>query len=248
MVPGSDSRAIWDSVFRDAKKARKSGGLYFYRLALERIEPGDTICDVGCGYTFYLDDLMGKCSSRGLFLGVDFSSVAVQRSARLAKKHDNAHLLLGDMRELPIASSSFDRVLCGEGLPYLLGDAEQAFAEMARVARHEVVFSVHTRGAYRIKGTPIEFIDNVVVEHKEGAKPPRRVFEEAEVRQMVRRAANLRLELVEPLRWADVCTMPGGAPWASYLPAKETIALYYVVARKTRRPERGCGGALGVVS
>jgi SAM-dependent methyltransferase len=231
-VEGSDRRRIWDSIFRDSKKIRKSGGLYFYRLALERIRPGDTICDVGCGYTFYLDDLIGRCGSRGLFLGVDFSSVALERSARLVQRYGNAHLLLADMRELPIADNSVDRVLCGEGLPYLLQDAEQALAEMARVTRDEVVFSVHTRGAYEIKGTPIEFIDNVVVEHKAGAKPPRRVFEEEEIQEMVSGVRALRLGVVKTLRWGDVCTMPGSAAWPSYLPSKERIALYYVVARK----------------
>lgn len=234
MVEGADPRRIWDNIFSDPKKTRKSGGFYFYHLARERIKPGERICDAGCGYAFYLDDLMTRCGAHGLFLGVDFSAVALAQSARLTARHRNAHLVLADIGALPLPDNSVDRVLCGEGLPYLLDGAEQGLAEMARVSRREVIFSLHTRGAYEIKGTNIQFRDNVVFETKPGAKPPRRVFEKTEILQMVRSAGNLRVDLIEPLRWADVCTMPGLAPWPSYLPPKERIALYYIVAHKVR--------------
>jgi SAM-dependent methyltransferase len=234
VVAQPEARAVWDNIFSHPNKARKSSGFYFYRLALDRIKWGETICDVGCGYTFALHDLMRRCGPEGSFIGVDFSSVALAKSAKLADKYRNAHLLLADMRQLPLPDGCVDGALCAEGLPYLLMEAEKGLQELARVSRDEVIFSVHTRGAYEIKATSIEFRGNIVLENKPGSKPPRRVFEREEILEMVATVGNLCVEVMQPLRWADVCTMPFPAPWPSYLPSMETIALYYVVARKAQ--------------
>ncbi len=234
MVAGPEARAIWNNIFSHPSKAKNSSGFYFYRLALDRIKRGQTACDVGCGHTFYLHDLIRRCGPEGLFIGIDFSSAALAESAKLADRYRNAHLLLADMRQLPLADSCVDRALCAEGLPYLLEDAEKGLEELARVSTDEVIFSLHTRGAYEIRATSIEFRGNIVLENKPGSKPPRRVFEREEILEMVRTVGNLRVEVIQPLRWADVCTMPTPRPWPWYLPPMERIALYYIVAKKVR--------------
>jgi SAM-dependent methyltransferase len=236
MTAGEHSaRAIWDRIFSDQDKASKTGGRYFYKLALERIRPGETICDVGCGYTFYLHDLMKKCGPRGSFIGIDFSSAALAKSAELANGYPNSRLVLADMLCLPMPDESVDRVFCAETLPYLLGEVETALQELARVSKQEVIFSLHTRGTYEIKGTQIEFRGNVVIEHKAGAKPPRIVFERDEIIRMTERSMrNFRVELIKPFRWIDLMdARTTGGDWPWYLPPEETIALYYVVAKKT---------------
>ena len=236
MTLGGRQREAWDKIFSDHDKAQKAGGGYFYQLALKRIITGETICDVGCGITFYLHDLMKRCGTKGSFIGIDISSVALAKSAELADTYPNARLVLADMLKLPIPDDSVDRVFCAETLPYLINDndAEEALKEMARISKKEVIFSLHTHGTYEIKGTQIEFRGNIVIEHKPGAKPPRIVFERDEILQLVGRSMKqFRVELIKPFRWVDLIdTRPTGEDWPWYLPPKETIALYYIVVQK----------------
>ena len=228
-------REIWDNIFNEHNKAKKTGGRYFYQLALRRIRRGERICDVGCGLTFYLHDLMKRCGPHGSFIGIDLSSVALTKSAELADAYPNVRLVLADILHLPMPDDSVDRVFCAETLPYLIDEVEEGLKEMVRVAKKEVIFSLHTRGTYEIKGTPTEFCGNVVIEHKPGAKPPRIVFERDEILAMAGRSmGHFRVELIQPFRWRDlVDVQPPGEDWPWFLPPKETIALYYVVAQKT---------------
>jgi SAM-dependent methyltransferase len=228
----SGDRAIWDRIFKDGEKA--TGGRYFYQLALDQIVPGETICDAGCGMTFYLDDVMTKCGPGGLFIGIDFSRVALTGSAALAAGYPNARLILADILRLPLPDRAVHRVFCAETLPYLLDDVEEALRELARVAKKEVIFSLHTRGAYEIEGTETEFRGNIVIEHKADAKPPRRVFEEKEIVDLVKKAGGLELKTMRPFRWGEIYHVPDGMEWPWFLPDPERIALYYVSAEPLR--------------
>ena len=153
MTSGEDkARVTWDRIFSDQAKEGKAAGRYFYQLAIEKIRPGETICDVGCGHTFYLHDLMKRCGPSGLFIGIDFSSVALAKSAELANGYPNACLVLADILHLPMPDDSVDRVFCAETLFYLLGDVERALKELARVSKQEVIFSLHTAVHIRSKG------------------------------------------------------------------------------------------------
>jgi SAM-dependent methyltransferase len=231
----SNSRAVWDSIFAKPDKVKKAGGRYFYSLALPRIRTGETVCDAGCGYTFYLQELMKRCGPNGAFVGIDFSSAALASSAESVKGFSNAQLLLADLRQLPLPDGCMDRTLCSETLPYLLEDVEIVLKELARVSKQEVVFSLHARGTYEIKGTGNEFRGDMVIEHKPGAKPPRRIFDRDAILDLVKSVGHLRVEIVKPFRWMDLMdTRSTGGEWPWYLPSPETIALYYVVAKKTQ--------------
>ena len=227
------SAALWDKIIGDQDKAQKTEGRYFYQLALKRIKRGETVCDAGCGYAFYLHDLMKKCGPTGSFLGIDFSAVALTKSQTLVDAYPNAHLLPADLLRLPLPDEAVDRVFCAETLPYLLGDAAKVLKELGRISKNEVIFSLHTRGTYEIKGTPTEFRGNIVIEHKPGAKPPRRVFERKEIPKLVEAMGPFRVAQIKPFRWADLMDLSSvGEDWPWFLPPQETIALYYVVAKK----------------
>jgi SAM-dependent methyltransferase len=234
--PKQKAQSVWDEIFRDRAKARRTGGWYFYQLALERIRPSETIGDAGCGLTFYLPDLMARCGPGGSFIGIDFSAVALAQSRALAADFPRAHLIRADMRRLPLADNSVDRIFCGETLPYLLDDVEEALTELARVTRKEVIFSLHTRGAYEIQGTETEFRGNIVIEHKPGAKPPRRIFGEEEILSLVENTGGLQLAGMQPLTWGELYPAADDGQWPWYLPDKTRIALYYIAAAKTNPP------------
>jgi SAM-dependent methyltransferase len=231
------SAALWDKILSDQDSARKAEGRYFYQLALKRIKRDETVCDAGCGYAFYLHDLIKKCGPTGSFIGIDFSAVALSKSQALAEGYPNARLLLADLINIPLPDEAVDRVFCAETIPYLLGDAEMVLKELGRISKNEVIFSLHTRGTYAIKGTPTEFQGNIVIEHKPGAKPPRRVFERQEIPRLVEAMGPFRVALIKPFRWADLMDFSSaGEDWPWFLPPQETIALYYVVAKKIPAP------------
>ena len=229
-----DARIIWDRIFSSQDKAGATYGRYFYHLALKRIKPGETICDAGCGHAFYLHDLMKRCGPHGSFIGIDISSIALAKSLDLTSVYSNAHLVLADMRHLPLGDDAMDRVFCSETLPYLLEDTEAALKELARVSRQEVIFSLHTRGTYEVKGTQTELRGNIVIEHKPDAKPPRKFFERNEILEMVRSMGFFQIEMIKPFRWINLMDIPAGEDWPWYLPPPKTIALYYVVAKKIK--------------
>ena len=234
ITPEADkARAIWDRIFNDRDKAGTTGGRYFYHLAFKGIGPGETICDAGCGYAFYLDDIVKRCGPGGLFIGIDFSSAALAQSMASARGYRNVHFVLADLLHLPMANDSVDRVFCAETLPYLLGDVEKALNELARVARQEVIFSLHTCAAYEIKGTQTEFRGSIVTEHKPGAKPPRRVFDEGEIKKLVENTNCLKIEDMRPFRWGEIYEVAEEMEWPWFLPPRERIALYYIAAGKT---------------
>jgi SAM-dependent methyltransferase len=226
-------QAIWNRIFSDRDKAGTTGGRYFYQLALKGIRLGERICDAGCGYAFYLDELMERCGPDGLFMGIDFSSVALAENMGLARRYGNAHYIQADLLHLPMVDGSVDRIFCAETLPYLLEDVERALEELARVSKGEVVFSLHTRAIYEIKGTKTEFRGNIVIEQKAGAKPPRRVFDEEEIGKLVENTGCLKLESMRPFQWGDIYEVPDGMEWPWFLPPRERIALYYISCTKT---------------
>lgn len=226
--------AIWNRIFSDPDRAGAAGGRYFYDRALKRVRPGEIVCDAGCGHAFYLHDLMKKCGPGGSFIGIDFSAVALTESMAYASMYPNVHLVQADMLHLPLNDNAVDRVFCSETLPYLLGDAGTALRELVRVAKREVIFSLHTRGTYEIKGTPTEIRGNIAIEHKPDAKPPRRFFERIEILDMVGSMGNIQADEIKPFRWRQLVDIPDGEDWPWFLPPKETIALYYVVAAKIK--------------
>ena len=93
----------WDKIFDDQDRARKTEGRYFYQLALKRIRRGETVCDAGCGYAFYLHDLMRSCGPKGSFIGIDFSAVALTKSLALADGYPNAASSSGRSASPPAA-------------------------------------------------------------------------------------------------------------------------------------------------
>lgn len=228
----NNSPGPWDKIFNDQDRARKAEGRYFYPLALQRIQGGESICDAGCGYAFYLQDLMKKCGPKGSFIGIDFSAVALTKSRALADGYPKAHLLLADLLRLPLPDEAVDRVFCSETLPYLVGEVEAGLRELGRISKKEVIFSLHGPGTYAIKGTPTEFRGKIVIEHKPGAKPPRMIFEGQEIPGLVEAMGPFRVDLIKPFHWADLMDVSTEGDWPWFLPPPETVALYYVVAEK----------------
>jgi arsenite methyltransferase len=101
-----------------------------------RIEPGDTVLDLGCG--FGIDSVLaaGRTGPSGRVLALDFLPEMLERTASAAEQagFGNVEPVLGDMEAIPLADESVD-VVISNGVINLSPRKARALAECARVLR-----------------------------------------------------------------------------------------------------------------
>jgi len=104
---------------------------------LPRPEPG-AVLDLGCGPGNLLEKLRGV-----RIVGVDISANLLDQARRRVARRAHVELLAADAQALPLAPSSFDRLVCSELLEHVL-DPSRVIAEIHRVCRPgaRVVFTV----------------------------------------------------------------------------------------------------------
>lgn len=129
--------AQWDkeAELYDARRARDPRYMAAVRAAVRSVAagPGMTVLDAGCG--------TGLTTRRLVAAGCRVAALdmSVESLARLRGGVGNAeaHLVQGDLTELPFASGSFDRVLCANAIQQVEGDARRraCVRELARVLR-----------------------------------------------------------------------------------------------------------------
>ncbi|MGI5211539.1 class I SAM-dependent methyltransferase [Plantactinospora sp. CA-290183] len=119
--------ATWDTRFGDDLPA------YASAVAAANLPAGGVVVDVGCGTGRALPALRDAVGPDGTVLGLDLTpemlDAAHGHAARAA-----ATLLLGNVRQLPLADSAVDAVFAA-GLLSHLPDAEEALRELARITR-----------------------------------------------------------------------------------------------------------------
>jgi SAM-dependent methyltransferase len=100
------------------------------------LDPAHTVVDAGCGTGRLLEALLDRA---GHVIGVDHSpaSLEVARARVPEEKRPRLELAVGDVRSLPVADATADRVLCMEVLQHV-PTAEfraEAVAELRRILR-----------------------------------------------------------------------------------------------------------------
>ena len=67
-----------------------------------RLEPGDTVVEMGCGTGANLPYLRERVGSEGTVIGVDFTRPVLDRARSAVGAYDNVHLVRGDAAAPPI--------------------------------------------------------------------------------------------------------------------------------------------------
>jgi ubiquinone/menaquinone biosynthesis C-methylase UbiE len=102
-------------------------------FVVERIRPGDTVLDLGCGYGRTIPQLAEKAKS---VVGVDISSSSLALGRRLLARIPNSQLLRMDATALDFPDGSFEVVLCVQnGISAFKVDPVLLMRETIRVTR-----------------------------------------------------------------------------------------------------------------
>ncbi|MFB6187274.1 MAG: class I SAM-dependent methyltransferase [Halobacteriaceae archaeon] len=70
-------------------------------IDLLNISSGDTVVDIGCGTGVNLPILADEVGPEGTIIGVDFTPELVSIAQRRITAHNNIHVLIGDIENLP---------------------------------------------------------------------------------------------------------------------------------------------------
>ncbi|RQH03520.1 methyltransferase domain-containing protein [Natrarchaeobius oligotrophus] len=85
--------------------ARRTPGVARLRrraAAACRLEPGDTVVEMGCGTGANLPYLRERVGSDGTVVGVDFTGPVLERAREATAAYDNVHVVRGDATRPPI--------------------------------------------------------------------------------------------------------------------------------------------------
>jgi len=126
-------RAELDAIPADAIDSFAGVGYYF---DLARIQPGETVIDLGSGSG--MDSLLAarQAGENGRVIGIDMTDAQLTKARRLAVEHGfaNVEFFHAHIEQLPLPAASAD-VVISNGVINLSPDKATVFAEAARVLR-----------------------------------------------------------------------------------------------------------------
>jgi arsenite methyltransferase len=107
---------------------------YFFDLA--RLQPGETVLDLGSGSGMDAFLAAAAVGERGRVTGIDMTDEQLEKAERLRAAHAIAHVGFerGQIEQLPFDDASFD-VVISNGVINLAPDKDRVFTEAARVLR-----------------------------------------------------------------------------------------------------------------
>ncbi|OAQ52102.1 hypothetical protein HTG_14055 [Natrinema mahii] len=98
--------------------ARETPGIARLRrraAAACRLEPGDTVVEMGCGTGANLPYLREQVGPEGTVIGIDFTRPVLERARAATADYDNVHVLQGDATEPPVGLEAARSVANGDG-------------------------------------------------------------------------------------------------------------------------------------
>ncbi|SDK27497.1 class I SAM-dependent methyltransferase [Natronorubrum texcoconense] len=94
--------------------ARRTPGIPALRrraAAACRLEPGDTVVEMGCGTGANLPYLRDRVGPEGTVVGIDFTGPVLERARDLTAEYDNVHVVRADATQPPLDVEDVDALL-----------------------------------------------------------------------------------------------------------------------------------------
>ncbi|WP_019991566.1 class I SAM-dependent methyltransferase [Natronorubrum tibetense] len=94
--------------------ARRTPGIPALRrraAAACRLEPGDTVVEMGCGTGANLPYLRDRVGPEGTVIGIDFTGPVLERARDLTAEYDNVHVVRADATQPPLDVEDIDALL-----------------------------------------------------------------------------------------------------------------------------------------
>ncbi|WP_440765461.1 class I SAM-dependent methyltransferase [Natronorubrum sp. DTA7] len=94
--------------------ARRTPGIPALRrraAAACRLEPGDTVVEMGCGTGANLPYLRERVGPEGTVVGIDFTGPVLERARDLTAAYDNVHVVRADATQPPLDVGDVDALL-----------------------------------------------------------------------------------------------------------------------------------------
>ncbi|WP_254763796.1 class I SAM-dependent methyltransferase [Natrinema marinum] len=91
--------------------ARRTPGIARLRrraAAACRLEPGDTVIEMGCGTGANLPVLRERVGPEGTVIGIDFTGPVLERARAATAAYDNVHVVQGDATQPPVGAALED--------------------------------------------------------------------------------------------------------------------------------------------
>lgn len=92
-----------------ARRTSGIAGLRSRAAAACRLEPGDTVVEMGCGTGANLPFLRERVGPEGTVIGIDFTRPVLERARAATAGYDNVHVLQGDATQPPVRNGGSDR-------------------------------------------------------------------------------------------------------------------------------------------
>jgi len=127
IAPGYDRMNSLISGFQEPRWRRRV-------IELSGIGPGMAALDVATGTGKVAEGLADRVGPFGRVVGVDLSTVMIERARRANTDRVELQFVVGDALALPVADASFDAATMAFGMRNLV-DYERGFGEMRRAVR-----------------------------------------------------------------------------------------------------------------
>jgi len=107
-------------------------------VALSKIDPDDTVVDLGCGGGFDSFLASEKLSQKGKVIGIDMTKEMIDNARKNAEKNniENVEFRLGEIENLPLENNSVDKMI-SNCVINLSEDKDRVFSEAYRVLKQD---------------------------------------------------------------------------------------------------------------
>lgn len=115
------------------------------------IKPSDKILDIGCGGGRNLERFSNQISGEGKVIGIDYSEVSVEKSAKLNEKaieDAKVEVIQGSVSEMPFEDNTFD-IVTGFETIYFWPDFINDLKEVNRVLKKDGLVFFCNEAVYR---------------------------------------------------------------------------------------------------